>query len=83
MQTKLTLRLDNHLIVQAKLYAESTGKSLSQVVSDYFSALQYRSPRLMKSPKLPPLTQALKGILKSESALDENDYRQHLERKYR
>ena len=37
MQTKLTLRLDAHLIAQAKARAQRQGKSLSQVVADYFA----------------------------------------------
>ncbi|HZC00332.1 MAG TPA: DUF6364 family protein, partial [Gammaproteobacteria bacterium] len=37
MQTKLTLRLDKKLIEAVKRYAEISGKSLSQLVADYFS----------------------------------------------
>jgi len=36
MQTKLTLSLDAELVEQAKLYAKEQGKSLSQMVGDYF-----------------------------------------------
>ena len=37
MQTKLTLRLEDQLIEQAKSYAAHAGKSVSQIVSDYFT----------------------------------------------
>ena len=39
MQTKLTLRLDDELIDRAKQYAERTGRSVSQIVADYFALL--------------------------------------------
>ena len=39
MQTKLTLRLDDRLIRDAKHYARQSGKSLSQMVAEYFSAV--------------------------------------------
>ncbi len=39
MQTKLTLRLDDRLIRKAKDFASKNGKSLSQVVGDYFAAI--------------------------------------------
>ena len=34
MNTKLTLRLDDHLIKSAKEYSAQTGKSVSKIVSD-------------------------------------------------
>lgn len=43
-QTKLTLRLDADLISRAKASAAKQGKSLSQIVADYFAAL-VGSPR--------------------------------------
>ena len=39
MQTKLTLRLDDRLIRDAKHHARQSGKSLSQMVAEYFSAV--------------------------------------------
>ena len=39
MQTKLTLRLDDELIEEAKSYAARAGKSVSQIVADYFRLL--------------------------------------------
>ena len=39
MQTKLTLRLDDQLVKDAKQHARQTGKSLSQMVTEYFSAV--------------------------------------------
>jgi plasmid stability protein len=75
MQTKLTLRLDESLIKQAKVYAEQHDKSLSQVVADYFRLLTQG----VESPEPPPITQSLIGVIKD---VDEDDYKSHLEDKY-
>jgi hypothetical protein len=80
MQTKLTLRLEDHLIEQAKAYAARAGKSVSQVVADYFRLLTTDEPR--KASPTAPVTQSLRGLLRG-SALDEEDYREHLEEKHR
>ena len=80
MNTKLTLRLDDSLINQAKRYAKKTGKSISQVVSEYFKAIEHKSP-LKKKKKHGPITLKLCGSLKGMS-LSEQDYKKHLEGKY-
>jgi len=77
MQTKLTLRLDSELIAQAKDYAQEQGKSLSQVVADYFALFGRQQP----SEQDAPMTASLRGIMKGKS-VDEQDYKQHLEDKY-
>lgn len=79
MQTKLTLRLEDQLIEQAKSYAAQAGKSVSQVVADYFKLLTSEKTRLT-SPSA-PITQSLRGLLR-ESNLDEKDYRKYLEEKH-
>ncbi|MBU2512734.1 antitoxin [bacterium] len=78
MQNKLTLRLEEELINQAKEYAASEGKSVSKIVADYFSLLVQQSKKT--DSKLPPITQSLVGIL--SSPVDESDYRDYLEEKY-
>jgi hypothetical protein len=78
MQTKLTLRLEDILIEQAKSYAAQAGKSLSQVVADYFKLLT--SQAVKENSSITPVTQSLRGILR-ESPLDEKDYKKHLEGK--
>ena len=77
MQTKLTLRLEEALIQQAKHYAQTHGRSLSQVVADYFQMLT-RQPR---ESEVPPVTRSLIGILEPQN-LDVDDYKRHLEEKY-
>jgi hypothetical protein len=79
MQTKLTLRLEDTLIKQAKAYARSRGKSLSQLVADYFVLLGTEMEPA--EPPLGPMTRSLRGALRG-SGVDAQDYRKHLEEKY-
>ena len=77
---KLTLRIEAELVRSAKEYAAIHGKSVSQLVADYFDELTSRS---IGETKLPPLTQSLKGILaRSGEPLNEEDYKKHLEDKH-
>lgn len=77
MQTKLTLRLDEELIRKARVHAEESGKSVSQLVAEYFALLG--RPRPVR--KLTPTVARLKGALRG-SGISIEDYREHLERKY-
>ena len=70
MQTKLTLRLDDQLVKDAKQHARQTGKSLSQMVTEYFSAVT--SPEAAPS-ELTPTVSKLKGVL-AETKVDVDDY---------
>lgn len=79
MNKKLTLRLDKELIQSAKDYASISGKSVSQMVADYFYLLDRKS--LKKHTPLTPIVKSLKGSLK-EAGVDELDYKLHLEDKY-
>jgi hypothetical protein len=79
MQTKLTLRLEDQLIEQAKSYAAHAGKSLSQIVAEYFKLLT--SQKVKANSPAAPITSSLRGLLR-ESNLDEKDYKNYLEKKY-
>jgi hypothetical protein len=80
MQTKLTLRLEDQLIEQAKSYAADAGKSVSQIVADYFKMLTSQKTKVSYPPA--PITQSLRGLLR-ESEFDEMDYKKYLEEKHR
>jgi Family of unknown function (DUF6364) len=80
MRTKLTLRIDEDLIARAKAYSKRTGKSVSRMVADYLSLLPERSSN--EAASLTPTVRSLHGLLRG-SAVDEQDYRRHLEEKYR
>lgn len=77
MQTKLTLRLEEQLIDNAKRFAKQSGKLLSQMVADYFTQLE--KPPVTSDKELPSVTASLKGSLQGT---DEIDYRTYLESKY-
>jgi Family of unknown function (DUF6364) len=79
MNTKLTLRLEEELIKSAKQHASVMGKSVSQMVADYFYLLDKKT--LKKPISLTPLVKSLKGSLK-KSDIDESYYQSHLEDKY-
>jgi len=77
MQTKLTLRLENSLIKQAKHYAQRQNKSLSQIVADYFQILTRQTKKTAASP----VARSLIGILEGAD-VHEKDYKKYLEKKY-
>lgn len=79
MQTKLTLRLEDQLIEQAKSYASRAGKSVSQIVAEYFKLLT--ADKVKQISPSTPITQSLRGLLR-ESKFDEKDYKKHLEEKH-
>jgi len=80
MPTKLTLRLDERLIRRAKAYARRRGKSLSQIVTDFFVGLDEpgEEKALPRSPAVRSLTGALAG-----GQVSEEEYHAYLERKHR
>ncbi|MCC5940760.1 MAG: hypothetical protein JJU37_04395 [Balneolaceae bacterium] len=81
MKTKLTLRLDESLIADAKEYAGKKGVSLSSLVADYFAAIRDNETKKPDKTELPPITLSLSGILK-KSDIDEDDYKIYLEKKH-
>ena len=79
MQTKLTLRVDEQLIERAKSFAKKRGKSVSQIVADYFVALE--AAPTDQDTELTPIVRSLKGALRG-AGVDVEDYRRHLEERY-
>lgn len=79
MATKLTLRIDEELIERAKAYSKETGKSVSQLVADYLSALPHQ--RTGEAVRQTPIVRSLRGMLRG-AVLDAEAYRRHLEEKY-
>ena len=45
MNTKLTLSLEKEVIEKAKVYAKGTGRSLSEMVENYFRSLVSKSDK--------------------------------------
>lgn len=83
MSTKLTLRLDEHLIAAAKDYARANGRSVSVLVADYFAQLsgQTQRPSSLK-PTANLITSQLRGALKGATR-SEADHQTHLAAKHR
>ena len=79
MNTKLTLWLDEKLIASAKRHSAASGRSVSQLVADFFSLLEAQSTST--DVEVTPRVRALRGVL-AGSELDEGEYRRHLENKY-
>ncbi|MFU8806598.1 MAG: DUF6364 family protein [Bradymonadaceae bacterium] len=79
MKTKLTLRLDQEAIESAKDYAERRGISVSKLVEQFFLAITTDSAS--EVGHISPFIESLRGILPAEGT--EEDYRRHLESKYR
>ncbi|MBE0475563.1 MAG: antitoxin [Coriobacteriia bacterium] len=80
MHTKLTLRLDDRLVSKAKRYSDRSGKSVSQLVADYFELIEADVD--VPGTELTPRVRAMIGSLKG-ATVSEEDYRRHLEEKYR
>jgi len=82
MGTKLTLRLEDVLIKNAKRAARSRGVSLSKMVADYFKTI---SSQQKKEPPESPVLSEISGILlprTDEKKLLKN-HKRHLAEKYR
>jgi hypothetical protein len=82
MSTKLTLRLDEKLINNAKKAARSRGVSLSKMVGDYFNTI---SSQQKKEIQESPVLSEISGILSPRADVKKliKSYKRHLEEKYR
>lgn len=81
MQAKLTLKLDESTIIQAKKYASQTHQSLSSIVEGYFRTLASRIRGKQDSPT--PIVDSLAGSIKGFRGRDtQREYTDYLEKKY-
>ncbi len=78
MKTKLTLRMDDELVRQAKAEAAQRGKSVSQMVGEFVDSLG----GVRRDEHIPPVTALLVGVLKGHD-VSESDYKRHLLEKHR
>lgn len=78
--SKLTLSIDDCVMMRAKRYAAARGTSVSRLVARYLDLLA-RSPRPRDDTSTPVLAR-LRGSLKRASD-DARERRRHLEHKYR
>ena len=80
MQSKLTLRLEDKLIREAKSFAAEAEVSVSKLVADYFLLLMAGKSTARKTGA--PVTRSLRGVLKGARD-DRESYHLHLEMKHR
>jgi hypothetical protein len=84
VQTKLTLRMDDRLIGEAKSWARARGVSLSELVAGYFASLADPRP-----DDLAPWTRRLAGVARApdgEAPTDEQiraEHAAHVDAKHR
>jgi antitoxin component of RelBE/YafQ-DinJ toxin-antitoxin module len=68
MNSKLTLKLDNNVIEQAKNYAKANNISLSKLIENYLQAVTLRKRNKVR---ISPLVESLTGVIE----LNERDYK--------
>ena len=79
MDTKLTLKLDNSIIEQAKIYAKKKNTSLSKLIESYLDLLV--DPE--NNQVVTPLVKSLSGVLDLPKNFDyKKDYKKNLLNKY-
>ena len=82
MNTKLTLTIEEDVILKAKDYALSTGDSLSNLIENYLKAVAQNNSK-NKEIKLTPLVKSLKGSFKSPADFDyKKELQSELSKKY-
>ncbi|WP_290794850.1 DUF6364 family protein [Flavihumibacter sp. UBA7668] len=81
MSTKLTLTIDKEIIESAKRYAQSKGRSLSDLVENYLKSL---SGNKSGQNEISPRIRRLMGAVKLPENLDyKEELAKSLEEKYR
>ena len=68
MNTKLTLTIEQSVIEKAKVYAKGKGRSLSDIVENYFKAI-VKEEGALKSDST-PITDSLRGSFKAPKDFD-------------
>lgn len=80
MDTKLTLKLNETVIEQAKVYAKNKNTSLSQLVETYLNFIV--NPK-DDTKEITPLVKSLSGIIELPKNYDANkSYKNHILNKY-
>ncbi len=82
MSTKLTLTIQQEVIIKAKEYAKNKNRSLSNIIENYLKSLTKESEKDEKI-KLTPVVRSLKGSFKMPSDFDyKEELTNRLEEKY-
>jgi len=82
METKLTLRLNDHVIKKAKLYATNHKISLSKMIEAYLTSLT--NERKNKQDHFSSLVESLSGVISLPPDFDfKKEYGDYLLEKYK
>ena len=82
MSTKLTLTIQQEVIIKAKEYAKNKNRSLSNIIENYLKSLTKESEK-DEEIKLTPVVRSLKGSFKMPSDFDYKiELTKSLEEKY-
>ncbi len=80
MDSKLTLKLNESVIEQAKQYAKENNISLSRLIENYLQAITAGKQNKIK---VSPLVESLTGVIELEKTDDfRKDYTDFLSKKY-
>jgi len=81
METKLTLRLNNNVILRAKDYAQNHKISLSKLIESYLDSVTKPKP---EDIEITPLVKSLSGVINLSADFDfKKEYADHLTEKYK
>ena len=85
MDTKLTLKLDKHVIDRAKEYAESHKRSLSRIIESYLQSLAIQKKSVdEKEIQISPFVKSMSsGVSISENLDYKKEYSNYLIEKYK
>jgi len=80
MDTKLTIKLNNDVIIRAKKYARDRKTSLSRMIETYLDSVTGKED---EDIDITPLVKSLSGVIRLPEDYDyRNDRTDHLIRKY-
>lgn len=82
METKLTLRLNSHIVEKAKTYARNHKISLSAMIESYLNSITEQKTEKKKN-EITPLVESLSGVIDLPANFDhKKEYYDHLKKKY-
>lgn len=81
MNTKLTLKIDESVISQAKTYAKAKNTSLSKMVENYLQTVTSKTDDVTEA-EVSPLVKSLIGVISDPRDDHKKDYSEYLGDKY-
>jgi hypothetical protein len=79
MDSKLTLKLNESVIEQAKQYAKENNISLSRMIENYLKAITIKKKNKIQ---ISPLVESLTGVIELDKIDYRKDYTNFLSQKY-